>query len=94
MKSCCDEYCSTHGCNQGRNCPARIKPYKQMSNKKVYLIIAILLTIFWTAMIAGVFKFLQPKQKVIDCTMSEFHPDFTPKMKELCRKAQAENSHD
>ena len=24
MKSCCDEYCSNHGCNQGRNCPARI----------------------------------------------------------------------
>jgi hypothetical protein len=23
MKSCCDEYCSTHGCNQGRNCPVR-----------------------------------------------------------------------
>lgn len=21
----CDEYCSTHGCNQGRNCPVRIK---------------------------------------------------------------------
>ena len=21
----CDEYCSNHGCNQGRNCPARIK---------------------------------------------------------------------
>lgn len=26
MKNCCDEYCSTHGCNQGRNCPARITP--------------------------------------------------------------------
>lgn len=25
MKSCCDEYCSTHGCNQGRECPARKK---------------------------------------------------------------------
>lgn len=24
MKSCCDEYCSTHGCNQGRDCPARV----------------------------------------------------------------------
>ena len=24
MKSCCDEYCSTHGCNQGRDCPVRI----------------------------------------------------------------------
>ena len=25
MKSCCDEYCSNHGCNQGRDCPVRIK---------------------------------------------------------------------
>lgn len=25
MKSCCDEYCSTHGCNQGRDCPVRIE---------------------------------------------------------------------
>ena len=24
MKSCCDEYCSSYGCNQGRNCPARV----------------------------------------------------------------------
>lgn len=24
MKSCCDEYCSTHGCNQGRDCPVRV----------------------------------------------------------------------
>jgi len=23
MKSCCDEYCSNFGCNQGRSCPAR-----------------------------------------------------------------------
>ena len=21
----CDEYCANHGCNQGRNCPVRIK---------------------------------------------------------------------
>lgn len=26
MKTCCDEYCSTHGCNQGRDCPVRKTP--------------------------------------------------------------------
>ena len=26
MKSCCDEMCSSNGCNQGRNCPAREVP--------------------------------------------------------------------
>lgn len=24
MKSCCDEYCANYGCNQGRDCPARV----------------------------------------------------------------------
>ena len=26
--SCCDEMCMNHGCNQGRNCPARLTSYK------------------------------------------------------------------
>lgn len=26
MKSCCDTYCANHGCNQGRDCPARVAP--------------------------------------------------------------------
>ena len=24
--SCCDEHCANHGCNQGRDCPARVAP--------------------------------------------------------------------
>lgn len=33
----------------------------------------------------------QPKHgvKVVDCTISEISPDFTPEMKELCRKARS-----
>ena len=27
--SCCDEYCSNYGCNQGRDCPARFAKVKQ-----------------------------------------------------------------
>lgn len=26
--NCCDEYCSNYGCNQGRNCPARVAKAK------------------------------------------------------------------
>lgn len=26
--NCCDEYCSNYGCNQGRDCPARVAKYK------------------------------------------------------------------
>lgn len=33
MKSCCDEYCSTHGCNQGRDCPVRIERLRQAQER-------------------------------------------------------------
>lgn len=26
--NCCDEYCSNHGCNQGRDCPVRMQRAK------------------------------------------------------------------
>ena len=26
--NCCDEYCANHGCNQGRDCPARVAKYR------------------------------------------------------------------
>ena len=26
--NCCDEYCSNYGCNQGRDCPARVAKAK------------------------------------------------------------------
>lgn len=36
--NCCDEYCASHGCNQGRNCPARgpAKVAKVKSSKPRY----------------------------------------------------------
>lgn len=36
----CDDYCCNHGCNQGRNCPARRKPAtppKPASNWRIKL---------------------------------------------------------
>lgn len=27
----CDDYCCNHGCNQGRNCPARKTPVTQLA---------------------------------------------------------------
>ena len=29
IKDCCNEYCSTHGCNQGKHCIARIERIAQ-----------------------------------------------------------------
>ena len=28
MSNCCDEHCANHGCNQGRDCPVRVAPYR------------------------------------------------------------------
>lgn len=33
MKSCCDTYCANHGCNQGRECPARATPVARIGRK-------------------------------------------------------------
>lgn len=35
----------------------------------------------------------QPKVRKIDCTWSEISPDFTPAMREACRKARNERSN-
>jgi hypothetical protein len=33
----------------------------------------------------------QPQQKVYDCTMSEFHPDYPIKVREACRELRRAN---
>ena len=35
----------------------------------------------------------QPQVRRIDCTCSEISPDFTPAMREACRKARNERSN-
>jgi flagellar basal body-associated protein FliL len=55
-----------------------------MSNQSIYTIIAVLLTIFWVAVFAGVFTFMQPKK--IDCSLAEISPDYTPEMRKACRE--------
>jgi hypothetical protein len=31
-------------------------------------------------------KSLEPPPQKVDCSLAEFHPDFTPRMRELCRE--------
>lgn len=57
-----------------------------MSNKRTYLLLAIFLTVFWSVTIYTTWNLSAPKK--IDCSMAEFHPDFTPKMREQCRAAR------
>lgn len=49
--------------------------------------IVLALALAWGAVVvvAG-----QPKQKVYDCTVAEFHPDYPPKVKEACREIMKE----
>ena len=40
----------------------------------------------WYAMLTVIYWFTEPGKPVrIDCSMAEFHPDYTPKMREQCR---------
>jgi hypothetical protein len=50
----------------------------------------IIFAIMWFA--AGIYFIMsQPKQqvKVIDCSLVEISPDFTPEIREACRKARS-----
>lgn len=60
-----------------------------MSNKLIYAGILAGLVMFWTGILSLVWTFsAEPKR--VDCSMSEFHPDFTNKMREQCRAARKE----
>lgn len=57
-----------------------------MTNKRTYLLLAIFLTAFWTVVIFTQWSLAgSAPSKKIDCGMAEFHPDYTPKMREQCR---------
>jgi hypothetical protein len=45
----------------------------------------ILFAVLWLGFIHVAIK-LSPEQRVIDCRMAEFHPDFTAEMKKACRE--------
>jgi ABC-type lipoprotein release transport system permease subunit len=46
---------------------------------------AILVVCLWIVLIAASAA-LAPERRIIDCSMASFHPDFTPAMREACRK--------
>lgn len=55
------------------------------SNKIVYGVIAVLCLMFW----GSVLYIANTSLKRIDCSMAEFHPDFTPEMKKICRERRS-----
>ena len=58
-----------------------------MSNKTIYILIAIALVLFWWAGLSFLFHFSKDTGKKIqfDCAYASFHPDYTLTVKQLCR---------
>ena len=49
--------------------------------------IVLALTLVWGAVVVSV---AQPREKVYDCTVAEFHPDYPPKVRQACREIMKE----
>lgn len=56
-----------------------------MSTKTTYILIALVLVIFWSGLI-WLSSQLATKEARIDCSMAEFHPDYTPEIRKQCRE--------
>ena len=94
--NCCD-----YDCNQGRDCPARVAKVGQRApaaeplppstwrDRLEYAAWAALFVVTALLMLAtlalSVIHNSGPRR--IDCTWAEISPDFTPAMREACRKA-------
>jgi len=56
-----------------------------MSNRITYTLLVIFLVAFWSGAIWLSQQFT-PIERKVDCSMAEFHPDFTAEMKKACRE--------
>lgn len=60
-----------------------------MSNRMVFGIIVVLLGLFWGLVLSYVWHYASTRNEHrVDCSMVEFHPDYTTKMREQCRAAR------
>jgi len=53
-----------------------------------YAVGAIAATVFWALLFSLI---PAPEGKIYDCSITEFHPDVPPKVKEECRKRRIQN---
>jgi hypothetical protein len=56
-----------------------------MATAMLVVLAVVLVTCMWIVLIAAS-AIVAPERRVIDCSMASFHPDFTPAMREACRK--------
>jgi len=58
---------------------------KKMATAMLVVLGVTFVTCLWIVLIAASAA-LAPERRIIDCSMASFHPDFTPAMREACRK--------
>jgi hypothetical protein len=59
-----------------------------MSNRITYILMVLALLAFWSGAIWLSQQFA-PIERRIDCSMAEFHPDYTPEIKKACRERRS-----
>jgi hypothetical protein len=60
-----------------------------MSNKIVYLGLAIFIVAFWGTVFYVAWRFADNVVRRIDCSLAEISPDFTPEMRKECRERRS-----
>lgn len=58
-----------------------------MRTTAIAILIVLALTLVWGAVVVSV---AQTREKVYDCTVAEFHPDYPPKVRQACREIMKE----
>jgi hypothetical protein len=56
-----------------------------MATAMLVVLATTLVACMWIVLIAASAA-LAPERRIIDCSMESFHPDFTPAMREACRR--------
>ena len=59
-----------------------------MTKILLYLVIPVCSALFIGSVVYSAANTIKTRTKMIDCSIAEFHPDFTAQMKEDCRNAR------
>lgn len=104
----CDDYCCNHGCNQGRDCPARQAPAKVAKvgrkdygkeplrgsawRRQLRYLAGAMLMTLAVMLVSAAVVALMPKGRTYNCSLAEFHPDYPEAVKRQCRELRKERT--
>lgn len=57
-----------------------------MTNRTFYPLLMVLLAAFWSGAIWLSWQFVPMEGRRVDCSIAEFHPDYSPEIKKACRE--------